>query len=87
MRGMTLTPAEEEVDVDVRWEDQQKICEFARYNRMKSEYEEDMKTLEVLFLKCTFLSPIPETGCTGEAPRPGGCRAGCGGSVFGGRHR
>ena len=44
---MMVRPAEEEVDVEVRREDQDNINKFARLNARKQELEEERKIIKV----------------------------------------
>uniref|UniRef100_A0A7S1G3G5 Prefoldin subunit 4 n=1 Tax=Bicosoecida sp. CB-2014 TaxID=1486930 RepID=A0A7S1G3G5_9STRA len=43
---MMLSPAEEEVEVDVRLEDQTKICEFGVLNARVSELRDEIKAIK-----------------------------------------
>jgi hypothetical protein len=52
---MMVTPAEEEVDTEVRREDQNCINKFARLNARLHELREERKIVKVCVCICMFL--------------------------------
>jgi prefoldin subunit 4 len=56
MQGMSTVSREDEVDVDVTWEDQKKICTFGRMNQRMLELVDEIKDKKEEVEKCSDAS-------------------------------